>query len=54
MQAPARPSFLRRAARTTALYVVGIPTIVLGMLLVFAIVAYDTVDKRFREMSARW
>jgi hypothetical protein len=46
-----RPSFLRRGVGTTALYIVGIPMIVLGMLLVFSIVAYDTIDKRFRKAS---
>ena len=44
----ARPSFLRRA-KTTALYVVGIPMIVIGMVLVFSIVAYDRVERRFRK-----
>jgi hypothetical protein len=47
--APHSPSFLRHAAGTTALYVVGIPMIVIGMLLVFSIVAYDKVERRFRE-----
>ena len=42
------PSLLRRAVGSTALYLVGIPIIVLGMLLVFSIVAYDTVERRFR------
>jgi hypothetical protein len=42
-------SLLRRAVGATALYLVGIPMIVLGMLLVFSIVAYDTVERGFRE-----
>ena len=41
--------FLRRALGTAALYLVGIPMIVLGMLLVFSIVAFDTVERRFRN-----
>jgi hypothetical protein len=49
MRVTDRPSFLRRALGTTALYVVGIPMIVIGMLLVFSIVAYDTVRRRFRK-----
>jgi hypothetical protein len=54
MRVPDRPSFLRRALGTTALYVVGIPMIVIGMLLVFSIVAYDTVRRRFRKPPARF
>ena len=49
MQALARPSFLRHADGTTALYIVGIPMIVLGMLLMLTIVAVDTVERRFEE-----
>jgi hypothetical protein len=49
MQTPSRPNLLRRAVGTIALYVVGIPMIVLGMLLVFSIVAYDTVGRRLRQ-----
>ena len=51
---PHNPSFLRRAAGTTALWVVGIPMIVIGMLLVFSIVAYDTVERRFRRPRQPW
>jgi hypothetical protein len=36
--APAHPTLLRRAIGTTALYLVGIPFIVFGMLLMFTIV----------------
>jgi hypothetical protein len=43
------PSFLRRAIGTTALYVVGVPMIVLGMLLVLTIVAVDEVERRFTK-----
>ena len=50
---PHRPSYLRRAVGATALYVIGIPMIVLGMLLVFSIVAYDTVGRWFRKSTAR-
>jgi ABC-type phosphate transport system permease subunit len=49
MQGPARPSFIRRALGTTVLYVVGIPMIVFGMLLVFTIVAVDTLERRFKK-----
>ena len=49
----ARPSYLRRVLGTTALYVVGVPMIVIGMLLVFPIVAYDSVGLWFRKLSAR-
>lgn len=45
-------SLLRRAVGATALYLVGIPMIVLGMLLVFSIVAYDTVERRFLEFPS--
>ena len=49
MEALARPSFLRRAVGAAALYVVGIPMIALGMLLVFSIVAVDEVERRFTK-----
>ena len=52
MQALARPSFLRRAVGATALYVVGIPMIVIGMLLMLTLVAVDKVERRFRKPSA--
>ena len=51
MEAPARPSFLRHAAGTTALYVVGIPMIVIGMLLMLTLVTVDKVERRFRKLS---
>ena len=38
------PTLHRRVVGTISLYIVGIPMIALGMLLVFSIVAYDTVD----------
>jgi hypothetical protein len=49
IDAPHSPSFLRRAVGTTALYLIGIPMIALGMLLIFTIVAYDTVERRFTK-----
>ena len=51
MQTPSRPSLLRRPVGTAALYVVGIPMIVIGMLLVFSVVAYDTIGHRFKNPS---
>jgi len=45
------PSLLRRAIGTTALYVVGISMIVIGMLLMLALVAVGTVGSRFRKPS---
>jgi hypothetical protein len=51
MQIPSHPSFLRRAVGTTALYVIGVPMIVLGMLLMFSLVVYDTVERRFRKQG---
>jgi hypothetical protein len=51
MEALARPSFLRRAAGATALYVVGITMIVIGMLLMLTLVAVDKVERRFRNPS---
>jgi multisubunit Na+/H+ antiporter MnhG subunit len=53
MQVSARPSFLNRAVGITTLYVVGIPMIVIGMLLVFSIVAYNTIGRWFRKPTAR-
>ena len=50
---PHRPNYLRRALGATALNVIGIPMIVIGMLLVFSFVAYDTVGRWFRKLSAR-
>jgi hypothetical protein len=47
----ARPICLRRAFGTAVLYVIGIPMIVIGMLLVISIVAYDTVGPRFKNPS---
>jgi ABC-type phosphate transport system permease subunit len=47
-----RPSFLRRAVGAISLCLVGIPMIVIGMLIVFSIVAVDTVERRFREPPA--
>jgi hypothetical protein len=49
MQLPHSPSFLRRAVGTAALYIISIPLIALGMLIVFSIVVYDTVERRFRN-----
>jgi hypothetical protein len=49
MQLPHSPSFLRRAAGTAALYVISIPLIVIGMLLVLTIVAVDEVERRFAK-----
>ena len=46
--APAHPTLLRRAIGTTALYLVGIPFIVFGMLLMFTIVV-DEVERRFTK-----
>jgi hypothetical protein len=51
MQLPHSPSFLRRAVGTAALYIISIPLIALGMLIVFSIVVYDTVERRFRNQS---
>jgi hypothetical protein len=47
---PASPRFLRHAAGTIALYVVGIPMMVLGMLLMLTLVAIDKVERRFRKL----
>jgi hypothetical protein len=49
MEVPARPGFPWRAVGTTALYVVGIPMIVFGMLLVLTIVAADEAERRFAK-----
>ena len=43
---PHSPRLLRRAAGTTALYIVGIPMIVLGMLLMLILVTVDKVERR--------
>ena len=40
---------LRRGIKTAALYVVGIPFIVFGMLLVLTIVAVDKIERRGGE-----
>ena len=45
------PSLLRRAVGTTALYVAGIPMIVIGMLLMLTLVAVDKVERRFEKPS---
>ena len=49
MQEPGHPSVLRRAVGPAALYVVGVPMIVLGMLLVLTIVAVDEGERRFAK-----
>ena len=46
---PHSPHLLRRAVGTTALYVIGIPMIVLGMLLMLTLVAVDKVERRFTK-----
>jgi hypothetical protein len=46
-EAPHSPSILRRALGATAMYVVGIPMIVIGLLFAFSIVAVDTVGRRY-------
>ena len=46
---PISPSFLRCAIGTTALYVVGIPMIVIGMLLMLTLVAVDKVERQFEK-----
>jgi hypothetical protein len=46
---PYRANPIRRAIGTTALYIVGIPFIVFGMLLVLTIVAVDEVERRFTK-----
>jgi hypothetical protein len=50
---PISPSFLRRAIGTTALYVVGIPMIVIGMLLMLTLVAVDKVERRSEKQHQR-
>ena len=44
---------LGRTFGTAALYAIGIPMIVIGMLLVLLIAAYDTVERRFRKTTER-
>ena len=46
---PHMSTFLRRALGTTAFYLVGLPMITIGMLLVLSMVAVDKVERRFRK-----
>jgi hypothetical protein len=46
--APHSHGFLRRALGAIALCLVGVPMIVIGMLMVFSIVAVDTIERRLR------
>ena len=48
---PRAPSFLRRTVGITWLHVIGIPMVVVGMLLMLPIVAYDTVERRFKPKN---
>ena len=47
------PRFLRRSVGVTALNLVGMAMIVIGMLLVFSIVAVNSVGRQFGKSSAR-